>query len=1092
MSDTSPNIGDLDTVPEAGAPEVTGCTRCAHADMDEGTFCCGALFSAQLEGRSERAEAIKGWMKATCEAGLWPKAAKGQLPLPEATGCPAHRASPLARLVSLMTSVADACPDLIKQGIAEQLAHPVSPDHLDLQEVIGDHALVTNGQWSLPLGKPRGLIDAAPKLARRLLAKQEELAKTQAALESAQATFAPPRGWAAGWSAQADGRRERFEATLGLTECVIDSEDGRIASHVLDGWRPGGDPQGHVQNLLVEQPTRPADGGQDEETSDRVRFTGRLRDLRTDLAVHGSCRDALQSTEHARQRAEVRAAKAETALADARQQVMDLQRLIDDVAAANATPRSPAASPGCLSDEALLQIEARYGQATGGTWTVEAHGQPAHANEPQPLALYAGRTDQWHGLRLLNLCDGDRFFEGNAAFIAAAHQDVPALLAEVRRLRQRLSAGAGHPMLVLDTDTVSSERLEQAISELTRLPSNAPIVVLPEGYGAPSSQPPEPEGWVFGPDLRRALDGKEAVGNDPLVLEVQQTRSALETSERALAEAQQHVRNLRVERDQLVGERDHAFEAADELAYAIAPATVIGEHTHLNYPWANALEQLEGQRAKLQEALASLEARRAQTQASNDTAFTRLAEAERAVRTLTSQLTAERETHQEMLALLEPIEGDGAVDPMRVLHLAATPHEEDEGEDVLEDLAEAAPRLARALIAQRGADLDRAGRCTCGMPMSRNPHPDAGKPTALLAVGASYVCIPCTVRGRHGWCEQASAAEREIDKARASYEAAVQETGRLRSGVTEALKMPWDAHPQGTGAMGYSCPDDIKIIAEARSVREQLDSERAQADMIRRKIAAERDRATRAADALAYAITPDSVIGRFAVPSDTWNKALKALAAERQRALVARLPAEPVEKDEAYTALQTLYAEAVAELDRLRAEVQATMTAADPEDSQRDAEIHMRLENLLLTRGHLATFQTHAPADVSHLLDTVRHLRVKLQTLTKVKESQHAEHHEALRLAEVDAAKLTLHWRPNLAVMLGLAQPTDLPAVLKAIDTLQKLLAAEQSRTSSLALNTLQIEDEATRQREVTQSLMAVIVHAGGVARRLTGLSERP
>jgi len=64
--------------------------------------------------------------------------------------------------------------------------------------------------------------------------------------------------------------------------------------------------------------------------------------------------------------------------------------------------------------------------------------------------------------------------------------------------------------------------------------------------------------------------------------------------------------------------------------------------------------------------------------------------------------------------------------------------------------------------------------------------------------------------------------------------------------------------------------------------------------------------------------------------------------------------------------------------------------------------------------------------------------------------------------------------------------------VLKAIDTLQKLLAAEQRRTSSLASNILQIEDEATRQREVTQSLMAVIVHAGGVARRLTGLSERP
>ena len=39
--------------------------------------------------------------------------------------------------------------------------------------------------------------------------------------------------------------------------------------------------------------------------------------------------------------------------------------------------------------------------------------------------------------------------------------------------------------------------------------------------------------------------------------------------------------------------------------------------------------------------------------------------------------------------------------------------------------------------------------CACGLPMSRNPHPDAGKPAALLEVGAVWVCIPCTVKSRH-------------------------------------------------------------------------------------------------------------------------------------------------------------------------------------------------------------------------------------------------------------------------------------------------------------------------------------------------------
>lgn len=49
-----------------------------------------------------------------------------------------------------------------------------------------------------------------------------------------------------------------------------------------------------------------------------------------------------------------------------------------------------------------------------------------------------------------------------------------------------------------------------------------------------------------------------------------------------------------------------------------------------------------------------------------------------------------------------------------------------------------------------------------------------------------------------------------------------------------------------------------------------------------------------------------------------------------------------------------------------------------------------------------------------------------------------------------------------------------------------------ETRYGQATGGTWTIEDEATRQREVTQSLMAVIVHAGGVARRLTGLSERP
>lgn len=39
-----------------------------------------------------------------------------------------------------------------------------------------------------------------------------------------------------------------------------------------------------------------------------------------------------------------------------------------------------------------------------------------------------------------------------------------------------------------------------------------------------------------------------------------------------------------------IDERDRAADAADRLAYAVAPETVIGEHTADNSPWANAAE----------------------------------------------------------------------------------------------------------------------------------------------------------------------------------------------------------------------------------------------------------------------------------------------------------------------------------------------------------------------------------------------------------------------------------------------------------------------------------------------------------------------
>lgn len=56
---------------------------------------------------------------------------------------------------------------------------------------------------------------------------------------------------------------------------------------------------------------------------------------------------------------------------------------------------------------------------TAGPWTVEPHGAT--------IALYSGRDRDHHGLRLMNLDDGDSNFEANARLIAAAPDLLAAL-----------------------------------------------------------------------------------------------------------------------------------------------------------------------------------------------------------------------------------------------------------------------------------------------------------------------------------------------------------------------------------------------------------------------------------------------------------------------------------------------------------------------------------------------------------------------------------------------------------------------------------------------------------------------------------------
>ncbi|MFG2400717.1 hypothetical protein [Streptomyces lydicus] len=59
-----------------------------------------------------------------------------------------------------------------------------------------------------------------------------------------------------------------------------------------------------------------------------------------------------------------------------------------------------------------------------------------------------------------------------------------------------------------------------------------------------------------------------------------------------LAEALSQVQRTEREFDQVLQQRDAYHDAADALAYAIAPIEVIGEHSSDNCPWTNALDHV--------------------------------------------------------------------------------------------------------------------------------------------------------------------------------------------------------------------------------------------------------------------------------------------------------------------------------------------------------------------------------------------------------------------------------------------------------------------------------------------------------------------
>jgi hypothetical protein len=94
--------------------------------------------------------------------------------------------------------------------------------------------------------------------------------------------------------------------------------------------------------------------------------------------------------------------------------------------------------PPALSAAELAAIQARTAAATPGPWSVEDEDELRDANGSHLVYVYG---DYEHS--------GAAFEKpADAAFCAAAREDIPRLLAEVQRLRQQVAALGGDPDVV--------------------------------------------------------------------------------------------------------------------------------------------------------------------------------------------------------------------------------------------------------------------------------------------------------------------------------------------------------------------------------------------------------------------------------------------------------------------------------------------------------------------------------------------------------------------------------------------------------------------------------------------------------------------
>jgi len=127
---------------------------------------------------------------------------------------------------------------------------------------------------------------------------------------------------------------------------------------------------------------------------------------------------------------------------------------------------------------------------------------------------------------------------------------------------------------------------------------------------------------------------------------------------------------------------------------------------------------------------------------------------------------------------------------------------------------EAKLMLEHVLAAAPTPPVQHGPLCFCGLPQTKNPHPDAGKPESMLEVGTVYNCIPCLNKSRRAWSKRANKAKNEI----ADLLVALGTTGIEVSGGTHGdpwtVRLPTPPAQQPVAWTGSGSLAAIKVGAE--------------------------------------------------------------------------------------------------------------------------------------------------------------------------------------------------------------------------------------------------------------------------------------